>query len=212
MPFVPVANTALFEFRYTLDAQHIENTLYFLAGSPPGVAELTSLNAAMEAYWHTNLQPLIPDSVELQELVSTDLTTATGPQVSSVPTGTVIGGVADPVLPNNVTLAVSFRTANRGRSFRGRNYIPALWETGVVKNTVGPTIVAAIQAAYNALVTDAGVLAAGFEWVVVSRFSGVDVNGNPIPRVAGLATPVTSALVVDPIIDSARRRLPGRGI
>jgi hypothetical protein len=51
----------------------------------------------------------------------------------------------------------------------------------------------------------------GASWVVVSRFSGVDANGDPIPRAAGVTTPITSVLVVDNIVDSQRRRLPGRG-
>jgi len=51
-----------------------------------------------------------------------------------------------------------------------------------------------------------------FTWVVVSRFSGVDPDtGKPIPREAGVATPVLAPLVTDLTVDSQRRRLPGRG-
>lgn len=211
MPFVPVPNTVMVEIRYLLDLQHIENTLYFESATAPDPTSIAALLDAVFDWWDANLQPLIPVAVELSELVGTDLTSATGPQVSISPAGPPLGAVNDPSLPNNVSLAISFRTALRGRSFRGRNYHPALWETGVIKNTVQDTIVAAIQAAYSALITDAGVAAAGFTWVVVSRFSGVDGDGKPIPRVTGVTTPVISALVVDPTIDSMRRRLPGRG-
>jgi len=47
--------------------------------------------------------------------------------------------------------------------------------------------------------------------VVVSRFSGVDADGHPIPRTTGVSTLVASVAIVDPVIDSQRRRLPGRG-
>jgi len=211
MPFVPVANTVMVEIRYLLDLQHIENTLYFESAGAPTPATITQLINAVEGWWIANLKPLIPTAVTLVEFVGTDLTTASGPQVTLPPVGPQAGSVADPVLPNNVTIAISFRTGLRGRSFRGRNYHPALWETGVISNTLQNTIVAAIQAAYNALIVDAAVIAAGFTWVVVSRFSGVDANGDPIPRAAGVTTPVLSALIVDPTIDSMRRRLPGRG-
>lgn len=211
MPFVPVANTALFEFRYLLDLQHIENTLYFESAGAITPGDLTALINAMETFWIAEFKPLIPVNVELVEMVATDLTTSTSSQVTQPPVSTQVGGVNDPSLPNNVTISVSFRTALRGRSFRGRNYWPALWETGVVKNTLQDTIVTAIQDAYTALISDAGVSGAGFTWVVVSRFSGIDGNGDPIPRVAGITTPVISCTIVDPTIDSARRRLPGRG-
>lgn len=211
MPFVPVNGVALVELRYLLDNQHIENTLYFETGDGVDAANLLLLLNAVESWWLDNMAALVPDAVTLVELVATDLTTATGPQVSVAPTGGDPGTVADPVLPNNVTIAISFRTAQRGRSFRGRNYHPALWETGVIKNTVQDTIVAAIQDAYTALIGNTDVLGAGYTWVVVSRFSGVDADGDPIPRVAGIATAITSVLIVDPIIDSQRRRLPGRG-
>lgn len=211
MPFVPVANTALFEFRYLMDLQHIENTLYFESAGAITPADLTALINAMETFWNAEFQPLIPVTIELVEMVATDLTSATSAQVTLAPVVTSLGAVNDPALPNNVSLSVSFRTAQRGRAFRGRNYWPALWETGVIKNTVQDTIVAAIQDAYNALITDAGVTAAGFTWVVVSRFSGIDGDGKPIPRVAGITTPVISATIVDPTVDSQRRRLPGRG-
>jgi hypothetical protein len=49
------------------------------------------------------------------------------------------------------------------------------------------------------------------DWVVVSRFSGVDVNGDPIPRAAGVVNIITAVLAVDNTVDSQRRRLPHRG-
>lgn len=211
MPFVSVQNTVMVELRYLSDLQHIENTLYFERADAPTPTNIGTLLDAVESWWLDNIQPLIPNVLVLTEIVGTDLTTATGPQVAHVPAGGGIGGVADPPLPNNVSIAISFRTGLRGRAFRGRNYHPSLWETGVTKNTLQEEIVTAIQDAYIALVGHADVVAAGYEWVVVSRFSGVDGDGDPIPRAAGVTTPVLTALIVDPTVDSQRRRLPGRG-
>jgi hypothetical protein len=199
------------EIRYLLDNQQIENTLYFESGSTVTQASIVTLLNALHAWWAANLQPLLPLAVSLAEMQGTDLTSATGPQATLTPAVAELGAVNSPQLPNNVSLAVSFRTALRGRSFRGRNFYPALWEQGVDENTVQPTIVAAIHGAYTALITDAGVAAAGYDWVVVSRFSGVTSAGVPIPRSAGISTPVTTVVIVDPTIDSMRRRLPGRG-
>jgi hypothetical protein len=49
------------------------------------------------------------------------------------------------------------------------------------------------------------------DWVVVSRFSGVDAEGHPIPRAAGVVNIITAVLAVDNTVDSQRRRLPHRG-
>jgi len=211
MPFVPVSNTAMVEIRFLLDDQHIENTLYFERADAVTSENLTSLNNAVLAWWIDNMSTLQPTALQLSEIVCTDLTSDSGPQVTLAPPVAQFGSVDSPVLPNNVSLAISFRTGLRGRSFRGRNYIPALWEGGVIGNTVGTTIVDAFATAYTELITDTGVADAGYTWAVVSRFSGVDGDGKPIPRETGLSTPVASVVIVDATVDSMRRRLPGRG-
>lgn len=210
MPFVPVANVALAELRMTLESQDVENTLWFRFGSTPTAAMLTDLNNELLAWWIDAYAPLVSTAVSLREIVCTDQTSATGPQVSlPAPPGSD-GTDSAPPLPNNVTLAVSFRTALRGRSFRGRNYIVGITEDSNTGSEVTGAYASAVSAAYEQLLSGGGVL--GDEiWVVASRFSGVDVNGHPIPRVAGISTPITSVVVVDLTIDSQRRRLPGRG-
>ena len=67
-----------------------------------------------------------------------------------------------------------------------------------------------LKLAYEGLPSVATV--AGYTWVVASRFSGVDAEGDPIPRAAGITTPITTVLIVDNLVDSQRRRLSGRGI
>jgi len=211
MPFIPVPNAAAVEIRFLLDGQHIENTLGFERADAVTEANLTDLNGAVTGWWLENMAPLQPTALQLVEVVCTDLTTDSGPQVTIAPATEQFGLVDSPALPNNVSLCVSFRTGHRGRSSRGRNYIPALWEAGVVANTVGGTIVTAFAAAYTELITDTGLADAGWTWVVISRFSGVDADHHPIPREEGTVLPVTSVTIVDPIVDSMRRRLPGRG-
>jgi hypothetical protein len=210
MPFVPVPNTALVEMRMLLDAQQVENTLYFDFGATPVIGDLTSIANAMITWWESAYSTAITTSVELREVVATDLSSATGPQVSISPAVPAFGDLNDAPLPNNVTLTVSFRTANRGRSFRGRNYVVGLGETQVAGNTVAPSVITAFDGIYSQLL--ASPVAAIATWVVVSRFSGVDpVTGEPIPRVTGIATPIISVTVVDNVVDSQRRRLPKRG-
>lgn len=210
MPFVPVANTVEFELRAILDDQKVENTLYFGRGFAPTAVQMLAMANLLAGWWAAEVADYTAESVSLVEVYATDLTSASGPTASYIPPSAVTGGDASAALPNNVSLCVSFRTANRGRSYRGRNYVVGLTEAAVVLNTVQPAYIASILEAYN-LLPGLGT-ATGWTWYVVSRFSGVDPDTHaPIPRVTGVRTPVTTVVIVDPTVDSARRRLPGRG-
>lgn len=211
MPFVPIPNTAAVEIRMTQDQQLVENTLYFRLGSSLTPTNLTQLCQDLVGWWDTLYSAQASSAVELVEVTATDLTTETGPVGSFNPSTTLLGALTSPALPNNVTIAVSFRTASRGRSFRGRNYFVGLTESQVTDNTLSDPSAAAILDIYQNLLPVGGLFTDDWIWVVASRFSGVNADGVPIPRVTGLSTPITSAVIVDKVIDSSRRRLPGRG-
>jgi len=209
MAYVPVANVAEVEMRMRLAGQSIENTLYFQFASGPSSAELTALGGDMRDWWIASYAPLVSSLVQLVEVNCTDLTTATGPQVGIAVTDEFGTGGSN-ALSNNVALCVSFRTTMRGRSFRGRNYISGIDRTQLVdSNTFETSYATSVHDAYNAINSALSVSA---DWVIVSRFSGMGgTPRRPIPRAAGLATLVTSVVIVDRTVDSMRRRLPGRG-
>jgi len=210
MPFVPVPNAALVELRMLLFGQKVENTLWFFSPTPWDLSLLTQLNNDMTAWWVDEYADCISDNCTLREIACTDMSSPTGPQVVLPPPEPASGTITGPSLPNNVTLTVSFRTSNRGRSFRGRNYIAGLAEASNTANEMDASYIGTVISAYETLLAEGGALTAG-TWVVASRFSGIDSEGKPIPREEGITTPITSVTVVDNIIDSQRRRLPGRG-
>lgn len=210
MPFVPVENTVLVELRYTYHGQKVENTLWFLGDDPPDPTNMEALGVDIVDWWSGGLQPLQNLAVSLREVVITDMTTATGPQVTHIGPLPLDGDVTEEALPQNDTLCISFRTANRGRSFRGRNFFVGLSRTQYIDNDATGGFIDSYTTAYEALL--GGAATAGWNWVVASRFSGVDpVTKKPIPRVAGITTLITAVTVVDTTLDSQRRRLPGRG-
>jgi hypothetical protein len=209
MPFVPVANSVLTEIRYTQNAQQVENTLWFEFPTAPAAADLVTLDNAVMSWWSANVQPLQSSAVQLREIHSTAQDGTSGVQDTFAPPVAAFGGASPNVEPGNVTMAISFRTGLRGRSFRGRNYAVGLTEDQVAGNDFVAGLTSLWQAAYAALIPAAA--AAGWTWIIASRFSGVDVNGDPIPRAAGVTTPVTAVVVVDSNVDSQRRRLTGRG-
>jgi hypothetical protein len=112
-------------------------------------------------------------------------------------------------MPGNCSPCISFHTGNRGRSFRGRNYLAGIPVNQVATSTFEETWANNVVDAYLQMKSDLG--GADFTHVVVSRFSGVELiagKKHSIPRVAGIATPVDSYSFTDRTIDSQRKRLP----
>lgn len=203
MAYVPVPNTAQVNVRGMLDGQTVENTLYFTRSAGWDGQTLTDLAAAVASWWQVRMLPYLHQAYSLVEVVAVDLATQSGPSVTFAPNPPPAGQAAGDVLPNNVALCVSFRTGQRGRSYRGRNYIAAIPEGAITGNTFAQSFVTQIVDAYGFL--PGAVAGLNADWVVVSRFA------NGAPRTVGLATVIQVVVVVDPTADSQRRRLPGRG-
>ena len=205
MAFQPVPHVALVEMIFDIFEQTCENTLYFIH---PGEeawtgGSLAALGETMAVWWGESLLDATSLDCTLREVKVTDLTTVTGLQVSNVPN--IVGTVNSPALPTNATLSVSFRTHLRGRSYRGRNYIVGLAEASVTGDAVLSSPLAIVASAYAQIPDYLPELTEDTAWVVVSR-----EQDNAVLEV-GVATEVTTVVIVDDSIDSQRRRLAGRG-
>lgn len=116
--------------------------------------------------------------------------------------GAVAGTGTGDLLPPQVALCITLRTASAGRSFRGRCYLPGFAEsvntaTGAAGGSGGS--VAFITAIKSALI------ASSLDLGVISRPAP---DASP-PR-AGFITPVTSIVSRDLVWDTQRRRaIPG---
>jgi len=209
MPFIPVTNTIGVELIFEWDGQVVENTLYFEFDGAPTLGDVGTFIGELNTLVQTDLLPLLSNTLALVRIVAKLLTTIDGFQhiLNVSPPATGSGG--DRPVPNNSTYAIQFKSALSGRSFSGRNYIAGILEEDVTSNSVTGALRTGLLAFYTAV----GALAASnnFTHVVVSRYSGVDGDGKPIPRAAGVTTPVTTYTTADLTVDSQRRRLPGRG-
>lgn len=203
MAFIPVANVAEVNLRQRLFGQQIENTMYFRFDSgSPSVSDLNTLAAAVESWFVTQIMFYMSNNITYHETNVVDLTTATSPTGYSLAEQGSTGNVASPALPGNVCICASFRSTQRGRSARGRNYLAGLPESLVTGNVVDTALLANITSGYDIILTTPF---AGWTWVIVSRYNA------GVPRVAGTTFDVVSAGFVDDVIDSQRRRLTGRG-
>lgn len=204
MPFVPGPDVAQVELVMSLDGQIIENTLYFQSSADLSIELMGDLANALLGWWEDQIAPGVSESLALTQVVVTDLSTQTSPGILVPAVPAITGDGTSPALPNNVALVVSFRTAFRGRSSRGRNYVAGLQESQTTQSHIDAGVADFFADAYAQLIGP-GTLVAGLQWGVFSRFT----NGNP--RTTGLFRPITSVTVVDNTLDSQRRRLPGRG-
>ena len=203
MPFVANPNTAQVRLQGTVDSQITINDLFFeLSGGGINVANLTTLAVAVEDWWALNVANLLSFDWSTTRVSAIDLTSITGPAVD-VPSSTV-GGFSGEAAPNNVAACVSFRTASRGRSGRGRNFVPGIPNSEITLNTLSSGFIGDLLNAYN-LLPGAGTFLAGWEWVVASYFSA------GVARVAPVNFPVTSAIMVGTSVRSMRSREIGHG-
>jgi hypothetical protein len=202
VPFIPVPDVAMVEMRMTYDSQKIENTLYFFSAGGNDETNMNQLGLDLLDWWTGHYKNIVVNNVQLREVVVTDLSSDTGLQIS-VPAVDALGDAGTDPLPSNVAVSVSFRTANRGRSYRGRNYVSGIPVSALVgPNQLSPSYLTSVTSTYEAI---PGLITGEQLWGVVSRFHDNDA------RVEGIFTPITVVVMVDDVVDSMRRRLPGRG-
>jgi hypothetical protein len=200
--YQPVNNVVQCQLFGRVDGQVTINDLYFFAAGAITFTSLASLVNAVASWFGSNLAPLLSDDWSTERVIGTDLSTATG--LRNEQAAVTIGGVTGEANPNNVAAVVSLRSANRGRSGRGRNYVPAIPGSAVTLNTLDPAFIGDLIDAYL-LLMGAGSFLAGWELVVVSRVSA------GIVRPTGLAQPVTNILMVGNTVRSMRSREVGHG-
>lgn len=209
-PFPPAPGIHRAVMRYTQDGQQLRSVLHFrkLDNTNEDIAAV-SLSRSLQI-WHADHQRArMSDACILTGIEVTPL----GPEklapylrsITSGGAGTQVG----PMMPNAVALAMSWKTARRGRSFRGRTYHMGLTEQQCVGNQVASAEVTALVTAYNNLRQIGGstvgeVALTTWQLVILSYYENYVCRGTP------LATDVTS-VATDGYIDIQRRRQPGRG-
>jgi hypothetical protein len=200
--YQPVVGTVQCQLFGRVDGQITINDLYFQAAGAVTPAGVDTLVTDIASWFGGNLATILSDDWATERVVGTDLTTATGyrKELAAV----TIGGVTGEANPNNVAAVVSLRTNQRGRSARGRNFVPAIPGAAVTLNTLDPAFISDLITQYSFLIGP-GTFSVGWELVVVSRVTG------GVSRAAGLAIPVTGVIMVTNTVRSMRSREVGHG-
>lgn len=202
MVFVPVPNVSMHLVNMRQYNQEIQNVFHVLHGDQPTAGAIAQANDIIGDWWIASLAPNISDTVTAVSIIGTDQTVQNGAQATLAFPTTAEGGVSTPPLPSGTTVAISWRTGFSGRSFRGRTFHVGLVEAQVDGNSLVENVRITLGLAYTQLIADLEL--AGLFLVVASRYA------NNAPRTTGIAT-IINTVLIDPAIDSQRRRLSGRG-
>lgn len=202
-PFVPAPQCVKAALGFTWASQNVQTILHFLHATPPSVADMLALGTYLgTTYWNTFLSSC-STNIALQQVVVTDLTTNISPSAIYTPAAPVPGTGASSSVSLNDAWVFSKRTALRGRNYRGRLYMPGI--TSGVQTGAGTgdltTLAGIASSMVSRLITS---MLANWTFGVLSNWLG------NIIRPSGVFTPVT-AISVNNVLDSQRRRLIGRG-
>jgi len=204
MAFIPTPNAVKCAVVGTIDSQECTTTLWFLGAGPAGVSDLSTLALAVIDWMTNEVLPLLSNGYALDAVEAYAQDSNTAPAITNVTGLPAVGAVNSATQAPQVAGCITFSTINRGRTSRGRNYIPGIPTNALATpGTMGNTFLAAMQAAYGALNSYTSV--GGYTHVVVSHYHDHSA------RTAGLPQSVLS-YSMDAPLDTQRRRSYGRGV
>lgn len=202
MPFIPCPETCRAEMFMVADGQKMENVFHFRDHVPFTVERLEDVSVLLQNWATTRWALVASEHCSVVGFKITSLQNATAPVYEPTIGEAIPGLVAQDMLPLNVAAVVSWKTALRGRSYRGRTYHTGIPVTFVSGSLLLPVVQGSLVTEYSALL--AAAISNDFQMVVCSL-----IHDNAV-RLEGVATEIIS-LAVDAPLDSQRRRLPGRG-
>jgi hypothetical protein len=215
MAFVPALNTARVSVIQSLHGQTVVNVYHVQNNVAWSQATLTTLANLFIGWMNDEMASDLSVELLFVAVRCQDMTTSNGLLVEVTFPALSGGDAPEQSLPGNVALCVRHSGAFAGRSRRGRTYIAGLIEGQVQNSTVTAAYRDNIVGGFNGL--SALVNASGLTLVVASFYQGYTQNPPrykkvPTPRAGGaVLTPITNH-IADTVVDSQRRRLPGRGI
>jgi hypothetical protein len=185
------------------DTRTFVNTFHVSGALELGAGDLITIANFFKAWYTANYKAQLPAGVGLNQIQVRKLwpPAPLAYDLNVSPPEPGLKGL--PMEAANSTLTMSWRTGFAGKAFRGRDYVPALAESEVTQNdTVISSLLVGLASAGGALI-NAAVLA-GFP---------LGVFHAPLITPKLLDNTITEILtcVLEYIVDSQRRRLPGRG-
>lgn len=194
-----------------LAGQETNNVWHFRAETASSDVE-TDLILKLIQCFVDNLLPGLTTAYTLDTVVWKKVSPALGPEFITAPTGPAVGEQTGDYLPSFTSALVSIRTAEGGKSKRGRMFLAGLPEAGVTGNSM-PTggvtwlaILAFVACCVTAFIENSELGTGRFGWYVYSR----KIGGSAFPYGQ---TGFTRAVSLNPValVATTRSRKQGRG-
>jgi len=185
---------------YLLDGTNVVNVLHFFISGGYSQSDIDALASVVDAWVGAYVLPIQSTALEyvntsvkgLQSII--DLIGNNNAHAGN-------GALTGARVPNESTLAISFRTALSGRSARGRMYVPTVSASQLAgTNEVNSTFITDWTLALSALRVAA--LDDGWVHSVLSRVTAGVLRSEAVPFT------ITNYIAVDNILDSQRGRKP----
>ena len=203
------------------DGSFAENVLFVqaLGAGPFTAGQMAAFTEQIAAWWHdgdgagNSYAAGCSNEVSLVQVYGRDLSSESGEVYAFNPTSDNVGLSTDAAIALGLSYAITLRTGHAGVAYRGRNFLVGI-PTGAVPdestNVVTTDFANKAAAAYTYLATNgADVFSVpDSALVIASRYHVVTPGGPPVPRDAGIMTPVTAAGYKDLFLDFQRRRAP----
>jgi hypothetical protein len=205
-PIAPVLNPSVVRHvaQGTLDGQIVQNVTHWaLVTGEWSMPAMIALAGAYAQWLSLHLSTVQSVDMQWTEARLTQLAGEEGLRYDSVYASAVPGDNEAGAFPNNVALCASVLTGFAGKSGRGRFYIPAIPTDAADQSRCTAPYITLVNAALLKLVD--GSIFAGYQLGVYSTVSG------GVPRETGLFRSASQVAARDNVLDSQRRRLPGRG-
>ena len=181
-----------------------ENVTWWLSGvtSTPSLADLNAILGVFDPLWGAIFSAYGAASLDYTGAIITDWSSATGLEQTSVGVFTPVGGSSGAAAPPNVAILQSYVIQLRWRGGHFRTYYPYVG-TGVLggysNDTVAPSTVTAMEAAYTACV--AGMASSG---TLGGQTPRAYKNKNNVATAT--LYPITAEFI-NPLVATQRRRL-----
>lgn len=187
---------------FSSDTRVFQNVFHVSAPAPWSSTELSDLAIDYVQWWNSTYKARMSSDVSLTLVQTRKLDPASPLGVDYPVIPPIPGTLANPSVPSNATLTMSWRTGLAGRRFRGRSYVPGIVQADVsTVDSASSPLVNALLAAGTQLITTA------LRHGVLTIFHAPNVTPSPFDNLFNDVTTV----VVENLIDSQRRRLPARG-
>lgn len=206
MPHYPKPNNPLVckvALIFQRDTRELVNTFHVARTTGWDISSMTALGTAIVSWYNSVYKAALPTTVALSQVQVRQLNPASPLAVDIPVTPASPGTRGGPTEAGNASVTMSERTGFAGRAYRGRMYAAAVPSNDVTSDDkVSSALVTLLGNAIGNLVF--GALPAG-DLLAVFHRPGL------VPKPLDNLYTVVNTYILENIIDSQRRRLPGRG-